>query len=423
MRYIDGLKEKHPKTFRYLQGGIVTVARYHLAGLFILSGIAKAINPFGFSLKLGEYLGALGLEGLRNGILPEIGGVALPAFELFIGFMFLTGISRRVTAWLGLLFLGFFTLLTLWLAIADPISDCGCFGDLIILSNWGTFTKNLLFMLFALIFFSARKSQQKLNPGRLRTIVTYLIFIPLCLMPGLYAYGHLPIIDPTPFKVGVNIPQAMQTAESEVETILVYRNKADGKLHDFSIEDTTWYDSSRWEYVDTRTLGHSSGPDIKNVPMFDETGTDHSAEILNWKGCVLIYVVNRYNPRYEAYMEQLAAYVQRYQGRIVALSTLPLPNTARLESAGIEVLNSDLTVQRTMMQQKYGGALLLHDGTIVGKWPVTDLPQEWEAAADPIAQVLTDNRIAQEKRLTLLFFASIAIVILAYHFRPSLPKK
>ncbi|WP_298064210.1 BT_3928 family protein [uncultured Rikenella sp.] len=405
MKYLDTFKERHPKAAHHISRKLVTAARYLLAALFILSGASKAIDPFGLSIKLGEYFSAFGLDFLR--IFDDIGAILLPSAELLIGFMLLSGISRRAAAWYAFVGMTFFTLLTLWLAIANPVSDCGCFGDLVHLTNWETFFKNLIFYPFAIIVFLARNSQRQLNPSPLRTAVTYAILAPLSLGLSIYCYSYLPPIDPTPFKTGVNILHAMTVHENDTQTVLVYRNRQDGTLQDFAIEDTTWYDSSRWEYVDTKTTGRSTAPEIKAVPMF-EGNIDRSDEILERKGYTLLFVINDYDPRYEPDMFMLADYIHRYGGRAVALSAASLP--ASLAENGIEPLSSDYTVLRTMIQHRTGGALLLHDGTILDKWPMNRLPHWEETAHDPLSNVLTDNRIDREKLLSLLFALGIAVI-------------
>lgn len=405
MKFLDTFKERRPKTAHHLSGKLVTVARYHLAALFILSGASKAIDPFGLSIKLGEYFSAMGLDFLR--IFDNIGAILLPSLELMVGFMLLSGISRRVAAWLAFIGMTFFTLLTLWLAVANPVSDCGCFGDLMHLTNWETFFKNLIFYPFAVIVFVARNSQRKLNPSPLRTAITYAVLVPVSLGLSIYCYSYLPPIDPTPFKVGVNIPHAMTVHRNDTQTVLIYKDKQTGKLHDFSIEDTTWYDSARWEYVDTRTIVQSAVPEIKTVPMFEEN-IDRSAEILERKGYTLLFVVNDYDPRYEPEIFALADYIHRYGGRAVALSATPLPVT--LAENGIEPLGSDYTVLRTMIQHRTGGAILLHDGTIMGKWSMNRLPHWKETDHDPLSNVLTDSRIEREELLILLFALAGALI-------------
>ena len=339
MKSLDTLNERYPTAARILTGPVTTAARYLLAILFIFSGVAKAINPFGLSIKVGEYFAAFGLDFLDTLSAPV--AILLPAVEMLIGFMLLCGILRRLAAWLVFLAMSFFTLLTLWLAVANPVNDCGCFGDLVHLSNWGTFFKNLIFWPLAALFWWNRNRQRAFNPSVGQTVATYVITVAVSLGIPLACYNTLPPVDPTPFKIGVNIPHAMTVHQNETQTTLIYKDKQDGSLREFSLEDTTWYDSSRWEYVDTRTVGQSTAPDIQSVPMF-EGSIDRSDEILGRKGYTLLYVVNTYDPRYLPAMGELAAYIHHHSGRVVALSASELP-THELTEIGIEPLSGDYT--------------------------------------------------------------------------------
>lgn len=406
MKSLATLNERYPTAARILTGPVTTTARYLLAILFLFSGVAKAINPFGLSIKVGEYFAAFGLGFLDPLSAPA--AILLPATEMLIGFMLLCGVSRRLAAWLVFLAMSFFTLLTLWLAMANPVNDCGCFGDLVHLSNWGTFFKNLIFWPLASLLWWNRNRQHALNPTVGKTVATYVVTAAVSLGIPLVCYNTLPPIDPTPFQIGVNIPHAMTVHRNDTQTTLIYKDKHDGSLHEFTLEDTTWYDSSRWEYVDTRTVGQSTAPDIQSVPMFDGS-IDRSDEILGRKGYTLLYVVNHYDPQYLAAMETLASYIHHHSGRVVALSAGELP-IRELTEIGIEPLSGDYTVLHTMIQHHTGGALLLHDGTIIGKWSMNRLPQWNDTAHDPLNNVLSENRRTEEWQLGILFLLLVGMI-------------
>jgi len=114
---------------------IVDIARIILALTLIFSGFVKAVDPLGTQYKLDDYLTALGLGDYFSGLMTLGASVLLSAFEFPVGICLLFAIRRRLMAMLALLMMLVMTPLTLWLAIANPISDCGCFGDAIVLTN------------------------------------------------------------------------------------------------------------------------------------------------------------------------------------------------------------------------------------------------------------------------------------------------
>lgn len=119
---------------------IAFCCRIVLAAVFIFSGLAKSVDPWGTALKIGDYIAAMGLGVSENVALAL--SVLLCGGELLLGLGVLFGVRRRETSFLVMIAMCFFTITTLWIAIANPIADCGCFGDAVKLTNWQTFFKD-----------------------------------------------------------------------------------------------------------------------------------------------------------------------------------------------------------------------------------------------------------------------------------------
>ncbi len=345
-----------------------TLSRIALGVLFIFSGITKAINPFGLSIQFGDYFEALSLDFLEG--LAPVAAITLPALETLLGLMLLGGIYRRVSYVASFWLMSFFTLLTLWIAIYNPVSDCGCFGDLWKISNWATFSKNIVFMIPALILFRARKQYK----GKIRVQNMQLAaYTCLSFVLPLYSSFNLPLIDATPFKLGVNIPHELEQAMVSTptgKTILIYKNLETGESHEFEVSDTTWYDTNKWEFVDSRTqeleqiTQEVSG--ISSLPLINAQGEDLHQEVLS-SAKVLLVVSNTPQAIDFKQLEML-----RNQGvRVVLVSSSPLESLPQ----GFESYNSDFTLIRTMIQHPAGGALLLENGIIAGKWTMDELPE------------------------------------------------
>lgn len=352
------------------------ISRYVMALLFIFSGVAKGINPFGLSIQLGEYFSAMGLDFLAP--LAGIGAIILPAVETLIGLMLLVGLCRKLASWAVMLFMAFFTLLTLWIAIYNPVTDCGCFGDLLKITNWQTFIKNIILLPFAVVLFVTRNKAM----GRVARPWLWAVVVPLSLVLPVYTTFTLPIVDATPFKIGVNIPKAMVAPESTAEyhTIVIYKNLQDGQVREFELSDTTWYDNTKWEYVDTRTTmsGQESSATIKSLPMF-LNGVDVAPKVLARTGTQLIIVAPLANVLESDEVVDRIQKAGKSVDRMVLLSASGFADMSlRAKNMAVEncvdVLSSDYTVLRTMIQNHRGGAILLRDGVIADKWSMNNLP-------------------------------------------------
>jgi uncharacterized membrane protein YphA (DoxX/SURF4 family) len=127
------------------------ISRLVLGLVFVFSGFVKVIDPLGLTYKIEDYLTAFGgfFSGFSFLALPL--GVALPVLELVIGLNLLFKIKYRLTSILAMLFMLVMTPLTLYIALYNPVTDCGCFGDALVISNWQTFAKNVVLIILAFI--------------------------------------------------------------------------------------------------------------------------------------------------------------------------------------------------------------------------------------------------------------------------------
>ena len=111
-----------------MKKAVVNIARLVLAVTLILSGFVKAVDPLGTQYKIQDYLTAMGLGGIVPDLLTLSTSVLLSGLEFILGICLLFAIRRRFVSKVVLVMMVPMTMLTLWLAIADPIHDCGCFG-------------------------------------------------------------------------------------------------------------------------------------------------------------------------------------------------------------------------------------------------------------------------------------------------------
>ena len=130
------------------------ISRIIVGLVFMFSGAVKAVDPLGSAYKFSDYFQAFHLEFLQPFAL--ILAIILFTAEFIAGFSVLSGYRQKTGIWGVLILMCIFTPLTLVLAVTNPVSDCGCFGDAIQLTNWQTFGKNIILMFFVLILFAGR---------------------------------------------------------------------------------------------------------------------------------------------------------------------------------------------------------------------------------------------------------------------------
>jgi len=204
--------------------------------------------------------------------------VILCVAEFSLGVFLLTNIFRKTTAWLTALMMLFFTFLTLNDAIYNPVPDCGCFGDFIILTNWETFYKNLVIDFFLVFVFITRNTFE--TPYKKTTewsiaILTIAIFT----LFNSYNINRLPIIDFRDWKVGKNL--VLETTQ-DLKYYLIYTNKNTGESEEYlspnyPFNDSTWL--AEWEYTDMRVEDPNIYP--TEVSFFSLDGQDVTQDILN----------------------------------------------------------------------------------------------------------------------------------------------
>lgn len=349
---------------------------------FIFSGFVKGIDPWGSAYKFTDYFNAMGLEWLLWAALPL--GILLAFVEFTIGVGLLFNVFLRLFSWLALLFMGFFLPLTLWIAIKNPVTDCGCFGDALVITNWETFYKNIVLIILALFIFRFRNNMKnfagKKNPLLLSTGST-IIYVAIVFQ----SYNHLPIIDFRPYKIGVNIPDAMSTPEGATQeiykNIFYYKNINTGKIEKFSEEDYPWQDTINWKYDNLESILIQKGyePPIHNFTIETPDGDniiDYFTYDENYVFMLVAYDLHKSKIKMQDKINKLANWATEKKLSFVCVtSTLQEESVAFADKTGApyEFFNCDEITLKTIIRSN-PGLLVLKEGTIVGKWHYNDIP-------------------------------------------------
>ena len=386
---------------------LIIFFRIVIGAVFIFSGFVKGIDLAGSAIKFEDYFVAFGIDFLIPVSLPL--AIFLVSTEFIIGISLLFGFRTYWGAWGVLIFMSAFTPLTLILALFNPISDCGCFGDAIVLTNWQTFWKNLVLMIMVLVIFYHRKKYKPVYPAITDWSILVIIFV---LFTGfsLYNYRHLPMIDFRPYNTGTNIPEKMYIPANapvdEYETILTYEKNEIRK--EFDLENYPWQDST-WSFVEQKSILIKEGykPPIHDFTIFTPDGTGITDLILSDEGYSFILVsadLAKADKEALQKLDTLFLYCNQTGIKFYSLSSSiysEIEQIKTLQQLSLDFYITDETTLKTIIRSN-PGLLLLKEGVILAKWHYNDLPEIEELRQPVLSMVITKARKKHERTSAII---------------------
>lgn len=348
----------------------------------MLSGFVKGIDPWGSAYKFTDYFTAWGMDFLSPVAFSL--GILLSASEFIIGLALTMNMLISFFAVVSLLFVIFFTGLTLVIAMYNPVTDCGCFGDAIKLTNWQTFIKNIFLLFFAAVVFKYRKRFASSKLSLVKSVFFGMTIFVFAYLVG-YSYNHLPIMDFLPYKVGTDISRAMTVpadAPKEVyENTFYYKNKKTGEEKKFTESDYPWQDSLNWEFVsiDSKLIQKGYEPPVKNFTIETAEGEDIKDYFLQDPGYTFIFVVyNQEKADSSAFpaIREVFQYAQEHRMSFIGLTSSTPTETGHFKTVNrlpFDFFNCDQITLKTMIRSN-PGLILLKKGVIMDKWHFNDFP-------------------------------------------------
>jgi triosephosphate isomerase len=354
----------------------VNACRFFLAAVFIFSGFTKAVDPLGTQYKIQEYIELFGLTEWIPNYVPLLASMAQGVIEFTLGGYMLFGIRRRVSAWLMMLCMGVFTPLTLWLALTQPVIDCGCFGEAVTLTNWETFWKNVILLVAAV---SVYRGYRRITPWvthRFDWLVALYTLVYATCLTG-YSLRELPLFDFRPYHIGANLREERLSPE------------ADLSLADFFI--------------------------------FSPEGDDLTDEVMEREGYTFLLVAHQLPLADDGQIDQindLYDYCQENGYDFLALTNSGPDEIDRWrDHTGAEYpfAGADDTVLRTMIRSN-PGLILLKDGVVVNKWSRYTLPDDSELQGRledlPLSRRSESTYLHKVEMLVLWFAVPLVFCIL-----------
>ena len=355
---------------------IVNIARFVVALTFILSGFVKAVDPMGTQYKIADYLAAMHIGQYVPDFVPLIASVLLSAAEFWLGVCLLFAIRRRVVSRIIFIWMAVMTPLTLWLALANPISDCGCFGDAIVLTNWQTFWKNVILLVCAIVIAWFPLEMMRFVSRTNQWIVMNFTALFILIVAGESLY-KLPYFDFRPYHIGTDLRKGWQKMTEGEES----------PYTDLFIER--------------------------------EDGTDLTDSLLNLKGYLFLLVSPHLEQADESQFDKINQVFEYTQEKGYPFFGLTASGMGAIDKwkngtgAEYEFCQTDDIVLKTMIRSN-PGLLLLKNGKIIRKWSNNDLPEE-----DILTGRLENIEIGQmpkdsipQKVMTIILWYVLPLVLL-----------
>ena len=401
---------------------MVNACRFLLGATFVFSGFAKAIDPIGTQYKLQDYLSAIGIGELVPDIGTLLASVALSTLEFCLGVFVLFAIRRHLVSKMIVAFMAVMTLITVWIALFNPVKDCGCFGDALHLTNVQTLLKNIVLLAAAIVLaWQPLQMYRFLSRSTQWIAINYTILFVLLL--SAHCLYHLPLIDFRPYHIGMNIKKGMEipagAQQPQFETTFILQKN--GIKKEFTLDN---YPDSSWQFVDSKTVQTKEGyvPPIHDFSIQKPNGDDITDSVLTAKGYVFLLV----SPHLEQAddtnfgdIDQLYEYCQEQKIPFYCLTASErkdIDHWADITGAEYPFCFTDETTLKTIIRSN-PGLLLLKDGTIIRKWSHNDLPSSASLNAPlpklDIGAMPSTSLGKTIMKVVLLFFIPLILLVLA----------
>lgn len=358
-----------PKIKKYL----LSASRILVALLFIFSGLSKAIDPWGTAFVIEEYLLAYGMEGIIGWSIAL--SMAMSTFEVVLGAAIAMRVMPRFVSLLTLVVMSLFTIVTLLSATVFSIADCGCFGEVLKLSPWATFAKNIFILPFTAILWWYSRHDKWFSistSGIVGVVATIVISFGITL----YSYLYLPLIDLTPYHKGVNLYELVygNIHIDQAEDTYLYKSLADGTTKEFTLAELDTLNEAEWEWIETRE-GFVAEPQsaLKDDFFIVDSAGDATEDILSRQGAVYLICVTDFDAVPVACAERLKRVVIKAElndDMVIVLTPDNLQGITYYSFANsplVRCYNIDGRVMKNLLRAK-NGLVVLNNGIVTEKY-------------------------------------------------------
>lgn len=399
------LSQLHIKLMPY----IIWALRIIIGITFIISGLTKMIDVWGFTYKIEQYLNVWGWEITRSLIV--IAAMSLSAIEFVIGVMIFAGCYKRTAVWIGTAIMAMMLPFSAYIMIANPVDDCGCFGDFLIISNVGTFIKNI-FISFGIIYLCINNHKKNgLFHPYVQWAVASVSYIYILII-GFIGYNVQPLIDFRPFKEATSLANNFTQDNSDFEFIY----KKNGKKQSFNITnlpDSTWTFIDR---IETKSTTDNNNADNKFI-IYDTNDNDITTETISNDGkqlLILVPEIEKANISYSFLINEMNNYITQQGGNLIGIFATKDKNKiehwADISLAQWPIYLAEDTSIKELARGKIA-VVYLEEGVIKWKRTLSSIPSDIFSSNkndNPLSLLHTNG----ERQFLYLSLAFIAITII-----------
>lgn len=346
--------------------------RFAVGVLFIVSGLIKLNDPIGTAIKMEEYFEVFASDFHPTFHLLEhvslLVAVLMVVAEVVLGVAVLIYYRMRLTTWLLLVLILFFTFLTFYSAYFNKVTDCGCFGDALKLTPWTSFGKDLVLLVMIGWLFVQRGHLHSCYKSLTGNIVIGLTFL-FSLYMAYFTIHHLSLIDFRAYKPGANIPKLMKPSAPIQYKYTLVKN---GKEETF----TSYPTDTTYKYKSMEIINKDALPKITDYAIWNDDGDVTQESLAGAKLMVFVLKTEKANT---TKLTQINALAKELEAKGIAVWLITASDYATIATFRNEhqlafpFYFADATVIKTIIRSN-PGIVLLNDGVVKAKWHYNDTP-------------------------------------------------
>lgn len=392
---------------------IVWILRFVIGIVFVFSGFVKAVDPWGFIFKIEEYFASWGMSFPRTVIL--VGAISISAAEFVLGFLLATGCFKKWAPRFLLLSMAVMLPLTAYIWISNPVSDCGCFGDALKLSNFATFIKNLAITALLLILcrtnFRVKSAIYAPSCQWMAGVIGFIYIIAL----ALYGYNIQPLVDFRSYPEGTDLAKMLEISSDTYEPEIEFIYERDGKRRAFTIDELP---DSTWTFVDRRIVNDI---DVESIAIFDGD-MDVTDQVIASEGIQILLIIPellRADISYSYAINEIYSAIVADGGDMIALIAAGENGINDWKDISMAQYQC-YTVEDTTLKQLARGTIsliYLSDGRIQWKRTISSFDFDTIESIGYHKTRLSDAVTSNGRILSILTFSAIGLLLIIYMFQ------